>query len=43
MTWLTVSCVAAVVAAFGIRLAHSVHASRRTPAALLRTAEGARS
>jgi methionine sulfoxide reductase heme-binding subunit len=42
MTWLTVSCVAAVVAAFGIRLAHCARASRRTPAALLRTAEGAR-
>ncbi|MFJ6083116.1 FAD:protein FMN transferase [Streptomyces sp. NPDC092369] len=43
MTWLTVSCVAAVVAAVGIRLAHSARAARRTPAALLRTAEGARS
>jgi len=43
MTWLTVSCVAAVVAAFGIHLAHSARESRRTPAALLRTAEGARS
>jgi sulfoxide reductase heme-binding subunit YedZ len=43
MTWLTVSCVAAVVAAFGIRVAHSARAARRTPAALLRTAEGARS
>jgi len=42
MTWLTVSCVAAVVAAFGIRVAHSARAARRTPAALLRTAEGAR-
>jgi len=42
MTWLTVSCVAAVVAAFGIRVTHSVRASRRTPAALLRTAEGFR-
>ncbi|MGH1553102.1 FAD:protein FMN transferase [Streptomyces sp. L7] len=43
MTWLTVSCVAAVVAAFAIRTAHSARAARRTPAALLRTAEGARS
>jgi predicted ferric reductase len=43
MTWLTVTCVAAVVAAFGIRLTRSVRAARRTPAALLRTAEGARS
>lgn len=42
MTWLTVACVAAVVAAFGIRLAHSARAARRTPAVLLRTAEGAR-
>ncbi|MDH6221920.1 ferric reductase-like transmembrane domain-containing protein [Streptomyces pseudovenezuelae] len=43
MTWLTVSCVTAVVAAIGIRLAASARAARRTPAALLRTAEGARS
>jgi DMSO/TMAO reductase YedYZ heme-binding membrane subunit len=43
MTWLTVTCVAAVVAAFGTRLTHSVRATRRTPAALLRTAQGARS
>jgi predicted ferric reductase len=47
MTWLTVSCVAAVLAAFGIRTAHAVRASRRTPAALLHTPErpleGARS
>ncbi|WP_405868933.1 ferric reductase-like transmembrane domain-containing protein [Streptomyces sp. NBC_00005] len=43
MTWLTVSCVAAVIAAFGIRVAHSARAARRTPAALLRTAEGVRS
>ncbi|MFI8233160.1 ferric reductase-like transmembrane domain-containing protein [Streptomyces sp. NPDC085900] len=43
MTWLTVSCVAAVVAAGGVRVAHSVRAARRTPAAVLRTAEGARS
>ncbi|MDO0911367.1 ferric reductase-like transmembrane domain-containing protein [Streptomyces sp. DT2A-34] len=42
MTWLTVACVAAVVTAFGLRLAHSARAARRTPAALLRTAEGAR-
>ncbi|KPI14902.1 Ferric reductase domain protein transmembrane component domain-containing protein [Actinobacteria bacterium OK074] len=41
MTWLTVSCVAAVVAAFGLRVTHSVRLNRRTPAALLRTAEGA--
>ncbi|WP_329270208.1 ferric reductase-like transmembrane domain-containing protein [Streptomyces sp. NBC_01451] len=47
MTWLTVSCVAAVLLAFGIRTAHAARASRRTPAALLhtpeRTLEGARS
>ncbi|MEU3336431.1 ferric reductase-like transmembrane domain-containing protein [Streptomyces sp. NPDC006668] len=43
MTWLTISCVAAVVAAGGIRLAQSARAARRTPEALLRTAEGARS
>lgn len=43
MTWLTVSCVAAVAAAGGVRLAHSARAARRTPAAVLRTAEGARS
>ncbi|MBK3646873.1 ferric reductase-like transmembrane domain-containing protein [Streptomyces sp. MBT33] len=43
MTWLTVSCVAAVVAAGGVRVAHSARAARRTPAAVLRTAEGARS
>lgn len=43
MTWLTITCVAAVVAAFGIRLTRSVRATRKTPAALLRTAEGARS
>lgn len=40
--WLTVACVAAVIAAFGIRIAHSARAARHTPAALLRTAEGAR-
>uniref|UniRef100_A0AAU1ZUS7 Ferric reductase-like transmembrane domain-containing protein n=1 Tax=Streptomyces sp. NBC_00093 TaxID=2975649 RepID=A0AAU1ZUS7_9ACTN len=39
MTWLTVSCVAAVLAAFGIRTAHAVHATRRTPTALLHTPE----
>ncbi|MFJ1971475.1 ferric reductase-like transmembrane domain-containing protein [Streptomyces sp. NPDC087903] len=42
MTWLTVACVTAVAAAVGIRLAHSARAARRTPAAVLRTAEGAR-
>ncbi|WP_306459770.1 ferric reductase-like transmembrane domain-containing protein [Streptomyces sp. Ag109_G2-15] len=42
MTWLTVCCAAAVLAALGIRVAHSARAARRTPAALLRTAEGAR-
>ncbi|MFI9764546.1 ferric reductase-like transmembrane domain-containing protein [Streptomyces sp. NPDC051963] len=42
MTWLTVSCVTAVVLAFGFRVAHSARAARRAPAALLRTAEGAR-
>ncbi|WP_244190658.1 ferric reductase [Streptomyces caeruleatus] len=42
MTWLTVACVAAVVTASGLRLAHSARAARRTPAALLRPAEGAR-
>ncbi|MEU6257495.1 ferric reductase-like transmembrane domain-containing protein [Streptomyces sp. NPDC047043] len=43
MTWLTIACVAAVLTAGGIRVAHSARAPRRTPAALLRTAEGARS
>lgn len=43
MTWLTVACVAAVLTAFGVRVALGARASRRTPAALLRTAEGARS
>ncbi|MFJ9538844.1 ferric reductase-like transmembrane domain-containing protein [Streptomyces sp. NPDC101225] len=43
MTWLTVCCLAAVATAVGIRLAHSARAARRTPAELLRTAEGARS
>ncbi|MGW7255783.1 ferric reductase-like transmembrane domain-containing protein [Streptomyces sp. NPDC054834] len=42
MTWLTVCCVAAVTTAAGLRLAHSLRAARRTPAALLRIAEGAR-
>lgn len=42
MTWLTVACVAMVVTAFGIRIWHSARGARRTPAALLRTAEGAR-
>ncbi|MFF4591386.1 ferric reductase-like transmembrane domain-containing protein [Streptomyces sp. NPDC001388] len=42
MTWLTVACVAAVTAAFAARLVHAARAARRTPAALLRTAEGAR-
>ena len=40
---LTVVCVPAVLPACGIRVAHSARAARRTPAALLRTAEGARS
>ncbi|MER5276236.1 ferric reductase-like transmembrane domain-containing protein [Streptomyces sp. NPDC002809] len=39
LLWLTISCVAAVLAAFGFRVAHAVRASRRTPAALLLTAE----
>ncbi|WP_406333226.1 ferric reductase-like transmembrane domain-containing protein [Streptomyces sp. NBC_00203] len=43
MLWLTVSCVAAVLTAFGIRVTQAARASRRTPSALLRTAEGARS
>ncbi|MEU5248366.1 ferric reductase-like transmembrane domain-containing protein [Streptomyces asoensis] len=42
MTWLTAGCVAAALAAFAARLAHALRAGRRTPAALLRTAEGAR-
>ncbi|MER5200241.1 ferric reductase-like transmembrane domain-containing protein [Streptomyces sp. NPDC002755] len=42
MTWLTVACVATAVAAFAARLAHAARAGHRTPAALLRTAEGAR-
>ncbi|MFF3330111.1 ferric reductase-like transmembrane domain-containing protein [Streptomyces sp. NPDC002888] len=41
-TWLTVACVTSVVAAFALRAAHAVRASRRTPAALLRTHEEAR-
>ncbi|MFJ2814094.1 ferric reductase-like transmembrane domain-containing protein [Streptomyces sp. NPDC087294] len=43
MTWLTITCVATVVTASGIRVVHTARATRRTPAALLRTAEGARS
>ncbi|MFI6337350.1 ferric reductase-like transmembrane domain-containing protein [Streptomyces sp. NPDC050535] len=39
MLWLTVSCVAAVLVALGIRLAHTARESRRTPAELLRSAE----
>jgi sulfoxide reductase heme-binding subunit YedZ len=42
MTWLTIACVATVLAAAGTRVALGVRSSRRTPAALLRTAEGAR-
>lgn len=42
MTWLTITCVAAVLTVGGIRVAHSARAARRTPAALLRAAEGAR-
>ncbi|MFE7272637.1 ferric reductase-like transmembrane domain-containing protein [Streptomyces sp. NPDC057623] len=42
MTWLTITCVAAVLTAGGIRVAHCARAARRTPAALLRAAEGAR-
>ncbi|MGW1028684.1 ferric reductase-like transmembrane domain-containing protein [Streptomyces sp. NPDC002577] len=41
MVWLTVACVAAVLAGFGLRVLHAARAARRTPAALLRTAEGA--
>lgn len=43
MTWLTIACVATVFGAAGTRVTLGVRASRRTPAALLRTAEGARS
>lgn len=43
MTWLTIACVATALAAAGTRVTLGVRASRRTPAALLRTAEGARS
>ncbi|MFF3578506.1 ferric reductase-like transmembrane domain-containing protein [Streptomyces mirabilis] len=39
MLWLTISCVAAVLMAFGIRVAHVTRASGRTPSTLLRTAE----
>lgn len=42
MLWLTAACVAAVLAALALRAAHAVRDSRRTPATLLRTAEGAR-
>ncbi|MFF3207263.1 ferric reductase-like transmembrane domain-containing protein [Streptomyces sp. NPDC002962] len=42
MTWLTVACVATAVAAFAARLAHAARTGSRTPAALLRAAEGAR-
>ncbi|BBC32559.1 Ferric reductase [Streptomyces graminofaciens] len=42
MLWLTIGCVAAVLAALALRTAHAVRDSRRTPATLLRTAEGAR-
>ncbi|MEU9878977.1 ferric reductase-like transmembrane domain-containing protein [Streptomyces phaeochromogenes] len=41
MLWLTVTCVAAVLTAFTIRVAQAARANRRTPATLL-TAEGAR-
>jgi hypothetical protein len=53
MLWLTLSCVAAVITAFTLRVTHAARASRRTPSAVLRiaeirtaeirTAEGARS
>ncbi|MFC8665847.1 ferric reductase-like transmembrane domain-containing protein [Streptomyces sp. NPDC057199] len=41
MLWLTVTCVAAVLTAFAIRVTQATRANRRTPATLL-TAEGAR-
>ncbi|MFD3314068.1 ferric reductase-like transmembrane domain-containing protein [Streptomyces sp. NPDC058694] len=41
MLWLTVTCVAAVLTAFTVRVTQAARASRRTPATLL-TAEGAR-
>ncbi|MEU8867523.1 ferric reductase-like transmembrane domain-containing protein [Streptomyces umbrinus] len=41
MLWLTVTCVAAVLAAFTIRVTQAARAGRRTPATLL-TTEGAR-
>ncbi|MFD3381866.1 MULTISPECIES: ferric reductase-like transmembrane domain-containing protein [unclassified Streptomyces] len=41
MLWLTVTCVAAVLTAFTIRVTQAARANRRTPATLL-TAEGAR-
>ncbi|MEU9781983.1 ferric reductase-like transmembrane domain-containing protein [Streptomyces phaeochromogenes] len=40
MLWLTVTCVAAVLTAFTIRVTQAARANRRTPATLL-TAEGA--
>jgi predicted ferric reductase len=39
MLWLTLSCVAAALTAFGIRVAHATRESSRTPSALLHTAE----
>ncbi|MEV7340007.1 ferric reductase-like transmembrane domain-containing protein [Streptomyces sp. NPDC093544] len=39
MLWLTISCIAAALTAFGIRVAHAARESRRTPSALLHTAE----
>ncbi|WP_200303413.1 ferric reductase-like transmembrane domain-containing protein [Streptomyces adelaidensis] len=42
MLWLTAGCVAAVIAALAPRAAHAVRDTRRTPATLLRTSEGAR-
>lgn len=39
MLWLTVTCTAAVLTAFGIRIVQATRASGRTPSALLRTAE----
>ncbi|MER5180169.1 ferric reductase [Streptomyces sp. NPDC002896] len=41
MVWLTVACMAAVLAGSALRVLHAARAARRTPAALLRTAEGA--
>ncbi|MGW0707013.1 ferric reductase-like transmembrane domain-containing protein [Streptomyces sp. NPDC002643] len=42
MLWLTIGCIATVLAALALRTAHAVRAARRTPATLLHTAEGAR-